>query len=68
MNAVQLHIATTVYSQVLIFMAESTGESMERTQIPKLQTGSKLDLNPVSPDWQSGILLLSYGAAPIWNI
>ncbi len=35
------HISTTVYSQVLIYTAESTGASMERTKIPTLRNGSK---------------------------
>ena len=32
---------TTVYSQVLIYTAESTGASMERTKMPNLRHGSK---------------------------
>ena len=35
------HIATTVYSQVLIYTAESTGASMERRKMPNLPNGSK---------------------------
>ena len=39
-------ISTTVYSQVLIYTAESTGASMERTKIPNLPNGSKGALEP----------------------
>ena len=36
-----LTMSTTVYSQVLIYTAESTGASMERTKMPNLRNGSK---------------------------
>ena len=35
------HISTTVYSQVLIYTAESTGASMERRKMPNLPKGTK---------------------------
>ena len=57
------HISSTVYSQVLIYTAESTGASMERTKMPNLRNGSKGDSNPCSLDCESGILLLSYLAS-----
>ena len=34
-------MSTTAYSQVLIYTAESTGASMERTKLPNLRHGSK---------------------------
>ena len=37
---------TTVYSQVLIYTAESTGASMERTKMPTLRNGSKGGFEP----------------------
>ena len=55
-------MSTTVYSQVLIYTAESTGASMERTKMPTLRNGSKGDSNPGSLDCESGILPLSYRA------
>ena len=39
-------ISTTVYSQVLIYTAESTGASMERTKMPNLRNGSKGGFEP----------------------
>ena len=54
---------SAVYSQVLIYTAESTGASMERTEMPNLQNDSKGDSNPGSLDCESGILPLSYCAA-----
>ena len=33
-------MSTTVYSQVLIYTAESTGTTMERTKMPNLRNGS----------------------------
>ena len=35
------HIYTTIYRQVLIYTAESTGASMKRTKMPNLRNGSK---------------------------
>ena len=40
------HISTTVYSQVLIYTAESTGASVERTKMPNLRNGSKGGFEP----------------------
>ena len=39
-------MSTTVYSQVLIYTAESTGASMDRTKIPNLRNGSKGGFEP----------------------
>ena len=39
-------MSTTVYSQVLIYTAESTGTTMERTKIPNLRNGSKGGFEP----------------------
>ena len=55
-------MSTTVYSQVLIYTAESTGASMERTKMPNLRNGSKGDSNPGSLYCESGILPLTYCA------
>ena len=55
-------MSTTVYSQVLIYTAESTGTTMERTKMPNLRNGTKGDSNPGSLDCESGILPLSYRA------
>ena len=60
------HISTAVYSQVLIYTAESTGASMERTKMPNIRNCSKGDSNPGSLDCGSGILPLSYHA-PVPN-
>ena len=59
------HMSTTVYSQVLIYTAESTGVSMERTKMPNLRNCSKGDSNPGPHDCESGILPLSYRAPRI---
>ena len=56
------HISTTVYSQVVIYTAESIGTSMEKTKMPKFRYGSRGDSNPHSLDCESGILQLSYRA------
>ena len=48
-----------LYSQVLIYTAESTGASMERTKMPNLRNGSKGDSNPGSLDCESDVLPLS---------
>ena len=56
------HIFNTVCIQVLIYTAESTRASMERTKIPNLRNGSKEDSNPGSLDCEYGILPLSYRA------
>ena len=61
------HIYTTVYSQVLIYTAEWTGASMERTKTAKLRNGNKWDSNPGCLDCESGILPLSYDAPLILN-
>ena len=45
------HISTTVYSQVLIYTAES-----KRKKIPKLRNDNNRDSNPGSLDCESGIL------------
>ena len=39
-------MSTTVYSQVLIYTAELTGASMERTKMPNLRHGSKGGFEP----------------------
>ena len=39
-------MSTTVYSQVLIYTAESTGTTMERTKMPNLRNGSKGGFEP----------------------
>ena len=39
-------MSATVYSQVLICTAESTGASMERTKMPNLRSGSKVGFEP----------------------
>ena len=39
-------MSTTVYSQVVIYIAESTGESMERTKMRKLRNSSKGGFEP----------------------
>ena len=54
------HISTTVYSQILIYTAESTRASMERTKMPSLRNGSKAGFE--HGDCESGILPLSYRA------
>ena len=50
----------TIARCVLIYTAESTGASMERTKMPNVRNGSKGDSNPDSLDCESGILPLSY--------
>ena len=54
------HIAATVYSQVLIYTAEPTGASMERTKMPNFRNGNKEGFEPGLLDCESGILPLSY--------
>ena len=39
-------MSTTVYSQVLIYTAESTGTTMERTKMANLRNGSKGGFEP----------------------
>ena len=39
-------MSTTVYSQVLIYTAESTGTTMERTKMSNLRNGSKGGFEP----------------------
>ena len=39
-------MSTTVYSQVLIHTAESTGALMERTKMPNLRNGTKGGFEP----------------------
>ena len=56
------HMSTTVYSQVLIYTAESTEASRRERKCPNFRNGSKGDSNPGSLDCESGILPLSYGA------
>ena len=55
-------MSTTVYSQVRIYTADSTGASVERTKMPILRNGSKRGSNPGSLDCESGVLPLSYRA------
>ncbi len=55
-------MSTTVYSQVLIYTAESTGASMERTKMPNLRNGNKMDSNQGTLDCESDTLPLSYRA------
>ena len=43
-----LTVPPTVYSQVLIYTAESTGASVERMKMPNVRNGSKRDSNPGS--------------------
>ena len=43
-----------------MYTAESTGASMERTNMPTLRNGNKGDSNPGALDCESGILPLSY--------
>ena len=54
-----------LYSHVLIYTAESTGASMERTKMPNLRNGSKGDSNPGSLDCESGNLPLSYNVTMV---
>ena len=56
------HISTTVYSQVLIYTAESTEATWSERKCPNFDTVAKGDSNPGSLDCESGILPLSYGA------
>ena len=39
-------MSTIVYSQVLIYTAERTGASMERTKMPNLRNGSNGGFDP----------------------
>ena len=61
-------MSTTVYRQVLIYTAESTGASMERTKMPNLRHGSKGDSNTGSLDCESDILPLRYRAPDILEL
>ena len=56
------HISNTVYSQVLIYIAESTGALWRERKCPIFETVAKGDSNPGSLDCESGILALSYRA------
>ena len=56
------HISITVYSQVLIYKAESNGASMETMKYPNFETVAKGDSNPGFLDCEPGILPLSYRA------
>ena len=56
------HISTTVYSQVLIYTAESTEASWRERKCPNFETVAKGDSKPGSLDCESGILPLSYRA------
>ena len=54
------HISTTVYSQVLIDIAELTGTSWRERKCPNFETVPNGDSNPGSLDCESGVLPLSY--------
>ena len=56
------HISTTVYSQVLIRTAESTGRQWGERKCPIFETVAKGDSNPGSIDCESDILPLSFRA------
>ena len=56
------HISTTVYSQVLIYTAESTKATWSESKCPNFDTVAKGDSNPGSLGCESGILPLSYRA------
>ena len=55
-------LSTAVYSQALIYTAQSTGASWREQKMPKLRISSNGDLNPGSLDCESGVLPQSYGA------
>ena len=57
-----IHMSTTVYSQVLIYTAESTEAPWSERECPNFETVAKVDSNPGSLACESGILPLSYRA------